>query len=116
MLLAACVTPFLAALENRVLHSQQDYPALTLHYCTAGADEDPMLKRLQQLLEQLPDVTLHVYDSQQGQRLTASQLQLHSNTVDIWFCGPQGLATALRNGLKQTPLSLRFHQECFEFR
>lgn len=110
------VTPFLAALENRVLHSQQDYPALTLHYCTAGADEDPMLKRLQQLLEQLSDVTLHVYDSQQGQRLTASQLQLHSNTVDIWFCGPQGLATALRNGLKQTPLSLRFHQECFEFR
>lgn len=110
------ITPFLAALENRLLHSEQKHPALTLHYCTAGAAADPMLARLQQLLEQLPDITLHIHDSQQGQRLTASQLQIQGTKVDIWFCGPQGLATALRNGLKQTSISLRFHQECFEFR
>ncbi len=110
------VTPFLAALENRLLHSEQDYPALILHYCTAGAATDPMLTRLQQLTEQLPSIALHIYDSQQGQRLSASQLQIQGAKVDIWFCGPQGLATALRSGLKQTPISLRFHQECFEFR
>jgi predicted ferric reductase len=110
------VTPFLAALENRLLHSEQDYPALILHYCTAGAATDPMLTRLQQLTEQLPSIALHIHDSQQGQRLNASQLQIQGAKVDIWFCGPQGLATALRSGLKQTPISLRFHQECFEFR
>lgn len=110
------VTPFLAALENRLINSEQGFPALTLHYCTAGAAEDPMLTRLKHLTEQLTDITLHIHDSQQGQRLSANQLQIHGLKVDIWFCGPQGLATALRSGLKQQRISLRFHQECFEFR
>lgn len=110
------VTPFLAALENRLLNTEHAYPALTLHYCTAGAADDPMLTRLKQLTEQLADIALHIHDSQQGQRLSASQLQIHGLKVDIWFCGPQGLATALRSELKQQPISLRFHQECFEFR
>lgn len=110
------VTPFLAALENRLLNTEHAYPALTLHYCTAGAADDPMLTRLKQLTEQLADIALHIHDSQHGQRLSASQLQIHGLKVDIWFCGPQGLATALRSELKQQPISLRFHQECFEFR
>ena len=110
------VTPFLAALENRLLNTEHAYPALTLHYCTAGAADDPMLTRLKKLTEQLADIALHIHDSQQGQRLSASQLQIHGLKVDIWFCGPQGLATALRSELKQQPISLRFHQECFEFR
>jgi predicted ferric reductase len=48
--------------------------------------------------------------------LTANQLQIHAPTVDVWFCGPQGLPKALRSGLKQQSMSVRFHQENFEFR
>ena len=110
------VTPFLAALENRLINTEQGYPALTLHYCTAGAEDDPMLTRLKQLTEQLPDIALHIQDSQQGRCLSTNQLQIHDLKVDVWFCGPQGLAAALRSGLKQQSISLRFHQECFEFR
>ena len=110
------ITPFLAALENRLVNSDQKHPAVTLHYCTAGALGDPMLTRLQQLMKQLPDISLHIHDSLQGQRLTANQLQIHDSRVDVWFCGPQGLAKALRSGLKQQSISLRFHQEVFEFR
>ncbi|HSH47811.1 MAG TPA: ferric reductase-like transmembrane domain-containing protein [Halomonas sp.] len=110
------ITPFLAALENRLINATQRYPAVTLYYCTAGAEDDPMAVRLQQLTQQLPDVSLHIHDSQQGQRLTASQLQIHDSKVDVWFCGPQGLAKILRRGLKQRAISLRFHQESFRFR
>jgi len=110
------ITPFLAALENRLINPEPKHPAVTLHYCTAGAVDDPMLTRLQQLTEQLPDILLNIHDSQQGQLLTANQLQIHDRRVDIWFCGPQGLAKALRSGLKQRSISLRFHQESFQFR
>ena len=110
------ITPFLAALENRLINTEQRHPAVTLHYCTAGAVDDPMVTRLQQLREQLPDISLHIHDSLQGQRLTANQLQIHDSRVDVWFCGPQGLAKALRSGLKEQSISLRFHQEIFEFR
>ncbi|MBK1887871.1 MULTISPECIES: ferredoxin reductase family protein [Marinobacter] len=110
------ITPFLAALEKRLINSEQKHPAITLHYCTTGATVDPMVTRLQELTEQLPDILLHIYDSQVEQRLTVDQLQIHDRRVDVWFCGPQGLAKALRSGLKQQPISLRFHQESFEFR
>ena len=110
------ITPFLAALDNRLINTEKRHPAVTLHYCTAGAVNDPMVTRLQQLTEQLPEISLHIYDSLQGQRLTANQLQILSAKVDVWFCGPQGLAKALRSGLKQQSVSVRFHQEIFEFR
>lgn len=110
------VTPFLAALESRLLNIEDEYPAVALYYCTASATNDPMLARLQQLIQSLAEVTLYVYDSQQGQRLSANQMQIYAAKVDVWFCGPQGLAQALRNGLKEQSISLRFHQESFEFR
>jgi len=110
------ITPFLAALENRLINSQQTHPAISLHYCTAGATGDPMVTQLRELTEQLPEISLHIHDSLQGQRLAVNQLQVHGSKVDVWFCGPQGLADALRSGLKQQPISLRFHQERFEFR
>jgi predicted ferric reductase len=60
------ITPFLAALDNRLINKEKKHPAVTLHYCTAGAVNDPMLTRLQQLTEQLPDISLHIYDSLRG--------------------------------------------------
>lgn len=110
------ITPFLAALENRLLNTEKDSPPVVLHYCTQLAVDDPTVPRLQELVAQLPQVNLCIYQSQQGQLLTAGHLQIHSAKVDIWFCGPPGLAKALRHDLKQQPISVRFHQERFEFR
>jgi predicted ferric reductase len=39
--------------------------------------------------------------------------------AEIWFCGPSGLAEALRNGLRAMGgmgRQPRFHQEAFEMR
>jgi len=110
------ITPFLAALENRLLNQDKTFPAVILHYCTESAVNDPTLARLQTLAEQLPEITLHIHERQYGQLLTVDKLQIHQAKVDIWFCGPQGLAKVLRKDLKNHSISLRFHQELFEFR
>ncbi|PSL10240.1 putative ferric reductase [Marinobacterium halophilum] len=110
------ITPFLAALESRLIHTGTRYQPVTLHYCTQRVADDPNVEYLQTLAHQLPDITLQIHESEQGQRLSADRLQIHAAKVDVWFCGPQGLATALRSGLKDQPVSLRFHQERFEFR
>ncbi|KAA0875026.1 ferredoxin reductase family protein [Nitrincola tapanii] len=110
------ITPFLAALEYRLMHPEHIHSAVTLHYCSAGMEEDPMAKQLKQMISHLPEITLHLHDSEQGQRLTTHNLSICQPKVDLWFCGPQTLADSLRNGLKQSPLSLRFHQEIFKFR
>jgi predicted ferric reductase len=89
---------------------------VTVHYCTQSAIDDPNVEHLHVLVNQLPDVSLQIHDSRQGQRLTADGLQIQSAKVDIWFCGPQGLAAVLRSGLSDSAVSLRFHQERFEFR
>ncbi|MBE0508590.1 MAG: ferric reductase, partial [Marinospirillum sp.] len=95
---------------------EQTRAAVNLHYCTASADADPLVTRLQQLTENLPEITLQIHNSQQGQYLTAELLLINQQKVDVWFCGPQGLANTLRSGLKHQSSSLRFHQEVFEFR
>ncbi|MBA4502760.1 ferredoxin reductase family protein [Marinobacterium marinum] len=110
------ITPFLAALENRLIQANHLFPSVTLHYCTQSTVDDPNVERLQALAQQLPSVSVQVHASQQGERLSADRLQIQAAKVDIWFCGPKGLATALRQGLKNRAFSLRFHQEHFEFR
>lgn len=110
------ITPFLAALEDRMLKRKEIYPHITLHYCTQTVQGDPNVLRLKTLAENLPEITLMVYDNQKGQRLSAEKLHIHSKKVDIWFCGPQGLASVLRKDLKNHSASLRFHQERFELR
>lgn len=111
------VTPFLAALESRRLNSSDiRYPAVTLHYCTPLAANDPNVARVQSLVQQLPNIQLQIHESEKGQRLSADQLQIKTAKADVWFCGPQGLADALNKGLKALPASVRFHQERFEFR
>lgn len=110
------ITPFLAALEDRMLKRKEIYPHITLHYCTQTVQGDPNVLRLKTLAENLPEITLMVYDNQKGQRLSAEKLHIHSKKVDIWFCGPKGLASVLRKDLKNHSASLRFHQERFEFR
>lgn len=110
------ITPFLAALEQRLIHPDTHDRPVTLHYCTQRSVDDPNVEHLHSLVSQLPEISLQIHDSGQRQRLTADGLQIQSSKVDLWFCGPQGLATALRSGLNDLSVSLRFHQERFEFR
>lgn len=113
------VTPFLAWLE--ALQSRTgDAPAADLHYCTGNRHGDPFVARLEALCDRLPTIRLQVHDSRQGQQLSAETLAAGGNSTrpaEVWFCGPQGLAEALREGLSKVWHSrLRFHQEAFVMR
>jgi len=108
------VTPFLAWLESLQNNPQQPLSA-DLHYCTRNQLSDPFATRLQGLCHALPGVRLHIHDASRGQSLTAQALRTNGKS-EIWFCGPTGLANAMRNGLQSMGLSPRFHQEAFELR
>jgi len=111
------VTPFLAWLE-----ALQDEPAselsADLHYSVYDAETDPFVERLQSLCATLPEFRLHVHDKHSGP-LTAQTLaeqQQDRKQLEVWFCGPRGLADALREGLQAFSGRVRFHQEAFEMR
>lgn len=108
------VTPFLAWLAS--LQATPDKaPAAELHYCTRDQSTDAFVPRLLALCATLPSVQLHIHDARQGAKLTASALGVLKNT-EIWFCGPTGLAEALRQGMAALGWRPRFHQEAFEMR
>ncbi|WP_298014116.1 ferric reductase-like transmembrane domain-containing protein [uncultured Castellaniella sp.] len=115
------ITPFLAWLES--LQGRPDAaPCAQLHYCVRDAARDPFVGRLRALCAALPGITLHVHDAGAGQRLDADILRRESGAqpgeaLDVWFCGPAGLARQLEAGLR----SLGFkdapvHREAFEMR
>lgn len=113
------VTPFLAWLA--ALHGRSTgLPGADLHYCTRDREHDPFVAQLTELCAGLPDIRLHVHGRAQGETLQADTLLAAvpaGQAAEVWFCGPGGLAEALRRGL--APLGsrrLRFHQEAFEMR
>lgn len=108
------VTPFLAWLESLQAHPEQA-PAAELHYCTRDQEGDAFVPRLQALCATLPGIHLHIHGARQGALLTATALQ-DAGKAEIWFCGPSGLASALREGLRALGARPRFHQEAFEMR
>lgn len=113
------VTPFLAWLESLQDNAGRATEA-DLHYCTRDRENDHFIDRLQTLCEDLPGVHLHVHSARHGGVLTAGALTPASTkgqNTEVWFCGPRGLADALKRGLKENGITgLRFHQEAFELR
>lgn len=111
------ITPFLAWLEALQSPLAKTRRA-DLHYCTRDRQSDPFVARLQALCTALPGIRLQVHSALHGERLTADALQLtDERRAEIWFCGPSGLAQALRKCLPETRRGrLRFHQEAFELR
>lgn len=110
------VTPFLAWLES--LHAAPEgAPTLSadLHYCTRDRAADAFVPRLEALCATLPGIRLYIHGARQGATLSAAALG-EARDAEIWFCGPNGLAEALRNGLRALGWRPRFHQEAFEMR
>ncbi|MHA3905117.1 ferredoxin reductase family protein [Castellaniella sp. WN] len=114
------ITPFLAWLESLQDHPERA-PRADLHYCIRNAAHDPFVERLQTLCAALPGVTLHVHDAGAGQHLDAEALRReHARTggaMDVWFCGPAGLARSLESGLQSLGLGdVPVRREAFEMR
>ena len=108
------ITPFLAWLEA-LQADPGKAPAADLHYCTRDQSNDAFVPRLQALCATLPGIRLHVHDTRQGGALHAASLG-EANNAEVWFCGPGGLADALRQGWRAMGSRPRFHQEAFEMR
>ncbi len=110
------VTPFLAWLES-LQAAPETTPTLSadLHYCTRDRATDAFVPRLEALCATLPGIRLHIHGARQGATLSAAALG-EARHAEIWFCGPNGLAEALRNGLRTLGWRPRFHQEAFEMR
>jgi len=114
------VTPFLAWLES-LQEKPEEAPTAVLHYCTRDGEHDAFVGRLEALCATLPGIRLHVHGAKQGARLDAAVLAAgmapgRESEMEIWFCGPNGLAGSLREGLQAMGLKARFHQEAFEMR
>ena len=113
------IAPFLSWLEA-LQTSPESAPQADLHYCTRDRKHDPFVQRLQDACATLPGIRVHVYGSQQGESLDARALALGANgerRAELWFCGPTGLAAALRKDAKASWNGhLRVHQEAFEMR
>lgn len=114
------VTPFLAWLEA-ARDAPGDRPPVWLHYCVRDAGADPFVEVLRQRCEALDNVTLQVHSAAQGQRLDAASLAqgevAAGRVADVWYCGPAGLAAALRQGLRRLGRrGVHWHQEAFDMR
>ncbi len=81
-------------------------------------DNDPLVSRLLALCAGLPGVRLTIHSDRHGGRLDAQALGVaHAQRSDVWHCGPNCLAEALKAGLKKTGGRKRcFHQEAIELR
>jgi predicted ferric reductase len=110
------ITPFLAWLEA-MRENPAEAEAADLHYCTRDRANDPVISRLEALCAALPQVDLHVHGAAQGERLTVEDLEgIGEGRIEVWFCGPRGLATSLQQGLRRLEHKVRFHREAFEMR
>lgn len=112
------ITPFLAWLES-LQGERATAVAADLHYSVRDRSADPFVERLQALCAALPDVRLHIHDTRSGPLTAETIIEVHgaAQQMEIWFCGPRGLAQSLRNGLRQMGIGrFRFHQEAFEMR
>lgn len=110
------ITPFIARLQ--ALGDQGRTVAIDLVYTTSSPDT-AFIDNVRQLADKA-GARLHLWESQSKGRLTAEKLRdivPQWQAADIWFCGPSGLGTALRDGLMSRGLQARhFHQELFDMR
>ena len=118
------ITPFLAFLEARQPAARRDVQSVEgvpvqLHYCTRDARHDPLIARVRMLSELAdPPVELMVHDAAAGDFFEPRMLQQHdARKLDIWLCGPSGLAAAVRTACRRMGAGRwRLHSELFAMR
>src|SRR5690606_2452643 len=113
------VTPFLAWLES--MHYSPTNTPVNMHYCVRDAATDPFVRRMRELCAKLPNVSLNVHDASHEDLLDAGKLLAggtpRNGKMDVWFCGPVGLAQSLNDGLRSViGRGLRMHREAFDMR
>lgn len=110
------ITPFIARMQ--ALTGAGDGKEIDLFHTTVLYDPEIMARLAQDACN--AGVKLHTFWDQRAGRL---ELKHILNAVpdwqkaDIWFCGPSGLGTVLRQGLLAIGFpEAHFHQELFEMR
>jgi predicted ferric reductase len=109
------ITPFIAALQARI----KDNPRSTVDLFYATRTADPAFTASIRELAEQTGVRFHALEDKDG-LLTFDHMEAlipEWRQADVWFCGPGGLADALRNPMiaRGLPAS-QFHQELFEMR
>ena len=108
------VTPFLAWLESLQADPARA-PSAELHYCTRDRERDAFARASKRSARHCPASACTSTAPVRGDALQAAALGDAKN-AEFWFCGPTGLAEALRAGLTRMGRRPRFHQEAFEMR
>jgi predicted ferric reductase len=104
------ITPFLSWLENM----DKEGPKIDLIYTFRGEQGAPHLYEIKKLTEMSRRVSLHLFDTTAGPRLTPSAVSkiVDGQKVRYAFCGPALLLDALISSIGRR----RFHYEAFEIR
>ena len=110
------VTPFVARLKE--LSQKTETPVIDLFYATAQPYQ-LAIHELRQLAREAR-VKLHVLVEARDGRLTTQKIcevVPDWECSDVWFCGPTGFGTALKQDFKARGLpSANFHEELFDLR
>ncbi|NVK31654.1 MAG: ferric reductase-like transmembrane domain-containing protein [Gammaproteobacteria bacterium] len=107
------ITPFLSAL--RQLQSD-DNRHITLLYAVREKAEALFLEELQAIANAMPNVTVKLFESNNGEFVTAETLEQlgQVNQTSYFMCGPKAMVSALIKHVKPSAHSV--HHEYFEFR
>jgi len=110
------ITPFIARMQQ--LAKEQDGRTVHLYHPT-GEYEQAAIDKLKADAE-AAGVTLHILANKDGRRLSGDMIRNeveHWQESSIWFCGPSGFGSAIREDMTANGLAAdNFHQELFEMR
>ncbi len=118
------ITPFIArmkqlAMDRQAYSCRPRAQAIDLFHTTADWSEDAIGKLTADA--EAAGVRLHVLHDPRDGRLTGDRVRAAVpdwEQASVWFCGPAGFGTALRNDFVShgLPVAERFHQEIFAMR
>ncbi len=112
------ITPFLSWLESMHLNQSEFKPDVDLYYSIRNESEAGFVPRLQELVNQLSNVRLHMHYSDKMGLLTADKLSIDADhRQSIWFCGSNVFSHDLKTALSKQNFPMKhFHQEVFVIR
>ena len=118
------ITPFIArmkqlAMDRQAYASRPHPPTIDLYHTTADWDEDAIARMT--VDAQAAGIGLHVLHDARDGLLTGDRIRAEVSDwqeASVWFCGPAGFGTALREDFVRhgLPADERFHQELFSMR